>query len=59
MDGCSVCVFTLTGEILPRLVGLPEVDGSLQDPKVRTGRIGKLDQHVGDVEELQTEEEEW
>ena len=48
----------LTGEVLPGLVGLPEVDGPLQNPEVRTGRVGELDQHVGDVEELQRHREE-
>ena len=52
------CIYLLTGEVLPGLVGLPEVDGSLQNPEVRTGRVGKLDQHVGDVEELQRHREE-
>lgn len=43
----------LTGEVLPRLVGLPEVHGSLQNPEVRPRRVGKFDQHVCHVEELQ------
>ncbi len=46
-------VFLLTGEVLPGLVGLPKVDGSLQNPKVRTGRVCELYQNVGHVEELQ------
>lgn len=43
----------LTGEVLPGSVGLTEVDGSLQNPEVWTGRVGELYQHVGDMEELQ------
>lgn len=53
-----VCVISLTGEELPGLVCLPEVDGSLQNPKVGTGRVGELNQHVRHVEELQTTREE-
>lgn len=46
-------VLLLTGEVLPRLVGLPEVHGSLQNPQVRPRRVGEFDQHVCHVEELQ------
>lgn len=46
-------VLLLTGEVLPRLVGLPEVHGSLQNPEVRPRRVGEFDQHVCHVEELQ------
>lgn len=53
-----VCVSLLTGKELPGLVSLPKVDRSLQYPKVRTGRVCELNQHVGDVEELQRHREE-
>lgn len=43
----------LTGEVLPWLVGLLEVHGSLQNPEVRPRRVGEFDQHVCHVEELQ------
>lgn len=56
--GEYICVFLLTGKVLPGVVVLPKVDGSLQNPKVRTGRVCELNQHVGHVEELQRHREE-
>lgn len=56
-DSCvcvSVCV--LTGKELPGLVRLPKVDRPLQNPKIRTRRVCKLDQHVGNVEKLRKEQ---
>lgn len=49
-----VCVYVsvLTCKVLPWLVGLAKVDGSLQNPEVRTWRVGELHQHVGHMEEL-------
>lgn len=51
---CSISVWLLlTGKVLPRLVGLSKVDGSLQNPEIRTRRVGEFNQHVGHVKELQ------
>lgn len=43
----------LTGEILPGLVGKAKVSRSLQHPEVRTRGIGKFDQDICYVEELE------
>lgn len=51
--GPCVCSSAPTCEVLPRLVGLAEVDGSLQNPEVRTRRVGELHQHVGHMEKLE------
>ena len=42
----------LTGEELPGSVGLSEVHGTFQNPEVGSGRVGELDENVGDVEQL-------
>lgn len=42
----------LTGEVLPWLVGEAEVRGALQHPEVRSRGVGKLDEHIGHVENL-------
>ena len=38
--------------VLPRLVGVAEVGGALQHPEVWPRGVGKLDEHVGHVEDL-------
>lgn len=53
-----MCVLLLTGKELPGQVGLAEVGGSLQNPEVRSGRVGELYQDVGHVEELRRHTEE-
>lgn len=42
----------LTGKELPGLVRLPKVDGTLQDPQVRSRRVSKLDEDISHMEEL-------
>jgi hypothetical protein len=43
----------LTGEELPRLVGVAEVRGPLQHPEVRPRGVSKLDEYIGHMENLQ------
>ncbi len=43
----------LTGEELPWLICFPKVNGALQHPQVRPGRVGKLDEHICNMEKLE------
>ena len=55
----SVTVAGRLRKVLPRLVGLAVIGGTFQDPLSGAGRVGRLDDDVGHMVELKSQNEEY